>query len=565
MDFSETYYRPFSKTLDELGFCTMRVFNDEHIQQLSKLYEDGFGSNAVNGLYASHNSNPAEKGLAVSEAIRKIVNDSLQPIFPDYNYFIGHFMVKGPHVQKEFALHQDWNIVDESKHKSYQIWIPLQLTYPANGGMFVVPGSHRFWGNQRSGSYGIPVIPFDEHVQPLVTDIIVPPGNVLVYHNGLFHASHPNQTNETRVAVIVNYVEKSAPTYYFHKNEEAKTTDLYTIDSNILLSHLPQLEKGITSALKHAGEMPLCDTKNSAITSTHLEEKYRKVFGSLPATQIKQLHIAADTKLEDELNREGYTVIDLLDSLEVEIFRKEYDVYFNNLDRTPGRFTTLQHTDANLKKKMHEFIVQEMDKPLRAHFKDFVIPVSQFYTKKNHTSGDIDLHADSTLLLNHQLEPHYAIWIPLLDVDAENGTLTVIPRSHLVKKAFFGGSIGGYHHQHLDWLRQFEIPISLKAGQAVIFDNNLLHNSTANKTAIDRVCVTFRMTHVASQYYSFMGKDDGSFDVWEETADYYMAENWDGDSKNSSGKFKGNMKHSRTSVERNKLEKILVSASPSWT
>lgn len=556
---SNRNYQPYLESLDKLGFCTFPVFSETQVEQLLALYRTHFMDKQVVGLNATHNSNPVEQSLAVSLAIKDVVNESLKQVFPDYDYFVGHFMVKAPQAPYEFCLHQDWNIVDETRHKTYQVWIPLQITYPANGGLFVVPESHRFFGNYRSGSYGIPFLADDANIRALSTDVIVPPGNALLYHNGLFHGSYPNRTDDLRIAVIVNYVQKGAPTFYFHKNTAMGRTDLYSITGESLVRNLPSLEKGmVPQGLLPESSVPLCPIDNKTITTADLVAKYAEKVGQKGALQVKQLHIAHKPGLEDELNREGYTVVDLLTEEEVRFFRTEYDRQFGNLDRTPGRFTTLQHTDARQKKRVHDFIVKHVDVPLKRFFSDFIIPVSQFYTKKAHTSGDIDLHADSTLLLNHQLEPHYAVWIPLIDVDAGNGTLCVVPRSHRVRTAFFGGSIGGYHHEHLDWLRRFEVPVALKAGQAVIFDNNLLHNSTANQTGTDRVCFTFRMTHWASQYYSLVAEaEHDNFGVYEEGHDYYMAETWNGDSRHSNGRYRGAIKNSRTRVAKDELEKIL--------
>lgn len=554
-------YQPFLESLDKLGFSTFQVFEDAEISALKELYVSHFARKEIVSLYASHNSNPIEKSLSISKCIKEIVQPKLQVVFPEYDYFIGHFIVKGANTEREFSLHQDWNIVDESRYKSYQIWIPLQLSYPTNGGIFVVPGSHQFFSNFRSGSYGIPVVPFDDVVEPIVTNIIIPEGNILAYHNGLFHASHPNKTNEDRVAVIVNFVERKASTYYFHKNEQEKCTDLHAISGETLIQHLPHLEKGIVdSSLEFKLKMPLCTINSERITSADLESGYRKLFGEKPASQLKQLHIAKDMKLEDLLNQEGYAIVDFLSEDEVEKFKTEYLRRFGGIDRNPGRFTSLQEATPTEKRQVHNFILQNVQIPLTRWLKDYVIPVSLFYTKKAFTSGDIDLHADTTLLLNHQLEPHYAFWVPLVDVDETNGTLTVIPRSHKIQGAFFSYSIGGYHKEHISWLRQFEVPVKLKAGQAIIFDNNLLHNSTANTTPLDRLCFTFRVTHHASQYYSFFSKNADAFEdveISEETQSYFMDDNWNGNAVSVTGKQKGTYQKGVTKVIREELEKIL--------
>ena len=553
-------YQPFLNALDTLGFCTFPILGDGEIAALSSLYQRFFAEKSINELYVTHNANPIADVLAINKGIKEIVSEPLRAVFPDYDYFIGHFVAKPANSTDYFSLHQDWNIVDEKRYRSYQVWIPLQFTYPDNGGIFAVAGSHKFFYNFRSGSYGIPFLKFDDKIKSLVTDVIVPPGSVYIFQNGLFHGSYPNQTNEKRIAVIANFVEKIAPTYYFHKNTEKQQTDLYEISGETLLQHLPNLEKGIVDAdLKLVGSRELCSTDNQKVSPEILENEFKAMFGKASPKQIKQLHIAKSPELEQKLNEDGYTVVDFLDEETVRIFKNEYNLRFGNIDRTPGRFTTLQHTNAIVKKEIHDFIVKNVDASMRKYFQDFIIPVSQFYTKKAFTSGDIDLHADSSLLINHQLEPHYAIWVPLIDVNSGNGTLTVVPKSHRINRAFFAASLGGYHQDHLEWLRQFEVPITLKAGQAVIFDNNLLHNSTANTSAFDRLCFTFRTTHFASQYYSFFtaNKEMGFVEISQEKQDYYMNEQWDGDVDKVTGKLVGTHKKGIVRVEKTELEQIL--------
>jgi hypothetical protein len=276
----EINYQPYFDALDKLGFSVIPAFGKEEIDQVLELYSTNFGNEQVKQLYATHNSNPVEKTLRINDEIKKIVDDKLQVIFPGYDYFIGHFMVKAANEKKEFALHQDWNIVDEKKYKSYQVWIPLQSTYPANGGMFVVSGSHKFFNNFRSGSYDIPRLTFDEKFKPIITNLNVAAGNVLVYHNALFHGSYPNTTDDNRIVVIVNYTEKDAPTFYFHKEPGKGVTELYKIDAEILVKNLPVLEKGfINDDFPFVENIPLCPVQNENITHDELVMEYHKNMG----------------------------------------------------------------------------------------------------------------------------------------------------------------------------------------------------------------------------------------------------------------------------------------------
>jgi ectoine hydroxylase-related dioxygenase (phytanoyl-CoA dioxygenase family) len=282
MILNQTQYYHNIQALDKLGFCTLTVFDSSEIEQLKTLYQNNFGSQDVKNLYATHNSNPIEQSLQVSNQIQNMVSNKLLNVFPEYTYFTGHFMVKAANANHEFALHQDWNIVDESKYKSYQIWIPLLHTYPANGGMFVVPGSHKFFNNYRSGSFDIPRIPFVPQFKPIVTDLRVPTGDILIYQNALFHGSYGNTTNDNRVVVIANFVEKHAPTFYFHKSATQGLAELYPITGETLIRNLPQLEKGgLPASFTSVGTLPVGSLNNAAINADDVVINYNKFVSDL--------------------------------------------------------------------------------------------------------------------------------------------------------------------------------------------------------------------------------------------------------------------------------------------
>jgi hypothetical protein len=308
--------------------------------------------------------------------------------------------------------------------------------------------------------------------------------------------------------------------------------------------------------------MPVNRIPNSSITSLMLKEKFHETFGydAVPS-ECKQVHLLNDAKLEQQVSKYGYTVVDLLTPEEVKEIKQGYDNFFPSIDRTPGRFTTLEHSTYENKVAVHQFLTEQLKCALGALFRNYEVPVSQFYTKKAHTSGDIDLHGDTTLLLNSHLEPHYALWCPLMDVDENNGTLTVIPYSHRVFNTIFTNTVPWPFAEHREWMRQFEKPLTLKPGQAVLFDNNVLHNSTPNSTDTDRVCVALRITNKKAQYYSFYkpNRDKDDMEVYAQAHDYYMNRIWNGDQQRpSTGKLIGTMNLPNKHISRNDLLTILT-------
>jgi hypothetical protein len=90
-----------------------------------------------------------------------------------------------------------------------------------------------------------------------------------------------------------------------------------------------------------------------------------------------------------------------------------------------------------------------------------------------------------------QTRPKLSIWIPLDDVTAENGTLTVIPGSH--KKTWpMEKNESGYFSARIrdaDWNADDIVSCDLKCGGAIFFSDRLVHGSTTNSAGSDRYVI----------------------------------------------------------------------------
>ncbi len=104
-------------------------------------------------------------------------------------------------------------------------------------------------------------------------------------------------------------------------------------------------------------------------------------------------------------------------------------------------------------------------------------------------------HQDSAYMPNTEKNTHLTVWMPLVDVGAENGTLQFLPNSHL---------LGLKPHHHIDG-ESFKTPnqdpsvgsdcietLKMKVGDLVIFHNLVFHRSLLNRTKSIRWSVDFR-------------------------------------------------------------------------
>ncbi|HCK11151.1 MAG: hypothetical protein CME21_20220 [Gemmatimonadetes bacterium] len=132
-------------------------------------------------------------------------------------------------------------------------------------------------------------------------------------------------------------------------------------------------------------------------------------------------------------------------------------------------------------------------------------------TAKMPKSEDIcHWHQDNAYYNAHALsKTRMSVWIPMVDVDEENGCLWVVPGSHTggVKEH---GQYGGQCPKSMgpaDMVAEGAIPCAVKAGSILLFRSDLWHHSKGNGT--DRVRRAFIVSYQEATVPS------GNADQWK--------------------------------------------------
>lgn len=233
------------KQFEQNGYVILPFLNTEEVERLKDIYTEKFSNKQVTGLYPSHSRNDYDLTIEVSNQIIDIFKHRANEILYNYKIFFGHFMVKSNVDSQEFELHQDWSIVEESKYNVAQMWCPLVDTSKENGGMFLIPGSHHFFSNFRSGSLFRFHIKLSERTQTYIVPLKIKAGDILLYHNRLIHGSFPNQSNQPRLVAMGNATEIEAEYIYYQKSTKAPNLlDTYRLDREVFLKNLNVFEKG---------------------------------------------------------------------------------------------------------------------------------------------------------------------------------------------------------------------------------------------------------------------------------------------------------------------------------
>ena len=109
-------------------------------------------------------------------------------------------------------------------------------------------------------------------------------------------------------------------------------------------------------------------------------------------------------------------------------------------------------------------------------------------------------HQDALYFMFEPQDRCLGVWIPLDPVDADNGTLEIVPGSHHMEvrphDAREGINFGAFAAQDVEGNEAFHeraIPVELEPGGCLLFNTRLLHRSGGNRTDRHRRVVTLHM------------------------------------------------------------------------
>ncbi len=231
------------KQLDEQllkdGYVVVPFLDEIRVKELFDFFYDNHASE-IPGFYATAHSVDIPFRKKMNEQIKAVFEQPIKTFFHNCKPLGGSYVVKSKSQEERLHPHQDWNIVDESKFRSFNIWVPLVNLNEENGAIRVVPGSH-LWVNNFRG----PNIPdyfgdYNEVIWNRMKTLNMKAGEALIYDHRLFHASYANKTDNLRIATVFGIIPDEAQMFYYYGNGE--NVDVY--ESNVNFFMEGNIQKG---------------------------------------------------------------------------------------------------------------------------------------------------------------------------------------------------------------------------------------------------------------------------------------------------------------------------------
>jgi len=232
-----------------------------------------------------------------------------------------------------------------------------------------------------------------------------------------------------------------------------------------------------------------------------------------------------DPRLEAQLRDVGYVKVRLLDpdtlaATAAELDQLRPDDGFapdgTGLNRSTYHCTFLD-TNLEYKERAQELIRRVYQPLIDEYVIDYRILTGNFYVKMPGT-GRFQIHQNWPTTEDLALTT-LTVWAPFHDTDYTNGTLCVVPGSHKIvpdvaspqRPPFFASFEDELIDHHL-------VPMELEAGEALIFDDSLLHWSPENRSDAPRRAVQIETVPAEAPTVLYhLGEHDGAerWDLYE--------------------------------------------------
>lgn len=199
------------------GFCVIGDFlGESDLAAIGNLYDE-LNLVELHEIYSNIKDRPEEVNSRIDATLVSIFRPSLEKHFVNYRTGGGAFLVKGTGESSVSSLHQDWNVVDESKFVSMCVWCPLIDVDESNGCIQVVRGSHGWFRSLRSINMPSICVDFDK-VESRLEAIPVKRGSAVIFAHNSFHGSRPNYSGRIRPAASVSVMNRDADMVHYYRN-----------------------------------------------------------------------------------------------------------------------------------------------------------------------------------------------------------------------------------------------------------------------------------------------------------------------------------------------------------
>ena len=230
-----------------------------------------------------------------------------------------------------------------------------------------------------------------------------------------------------------------------------------------------------------------------------------------------------DPEVQKQFEEDGYVVVQFYTPAEIESLNKLY----NDLhpEDEIGFYPSTFSQDKDYRQKADEEIRRIGSRTMDSVLQNHRVVCGSFIVKYPGPESEMCVHQDMTLVDETEFTG-INIWCPLVDLTETNGAIYNLPKSHRLFPTYRGATVPNIYQDVTQEIVDFMTPLYLRAGEAVIFDQSIIHYSPPNVSADRRVVTNIYFTHKDARFrtaYYNPKEDEQKVELFEQ-ADTFMTD-----------------------------------------
>lgn len=227
-------------------------------------------------------------------------------------------------------------------------------------------------------------------------------------------------------------------------------------------------------------------------------------------------------ELEEHFIKHGYCLVQLLEPSDLALLEEIY--YSNRVQEQAAIERTTATQDQDISRNIKRLAGEAVSNRLKKYLLNYRMFFSGFITKNPGKPSKMRLHQDPTFVDETKYKA-MNVWSPLVDVDAGNGAVCIIPNSDKFFKGFRGQPARQYDFDDIaeEVMSKFGKLMPMKAGQSLIYDTSLFHFSLENVSGKIRIAnTTIMLPEEATPIYYYHNKALDTLDIYEVSDDFMV-------------------------------------------
>ncbi|MFT4544639.1 MAG: ectoine hydroxylase-related dioxygenase (phytanoyl-CoA dioxygenase family) [Bacteroidia bacterium] len=204
-----------------------------------------------------------------------------------------------------------------------------------------------------------------------------------------------------------------------------------------------------------------------------------------------------DPEMQRQFEEQGYVIVQFYTPEEIASLNKLYDDLHPQDEK--GFYPSTFSQDKNYRQKADEEIRRIGNRPMDSILENQRVVCGSFIVKYPGPESEMCVHQDMTLVDETEFTG-INIWCPLVDLTETNGAIYALPKSHRLLPTYRGASVPNIYQDVSEEVIDFMTPLYLKAGEAVIFDQSIIHYSAPNISADKRVVTNTYFTQKEARF-----------------------------------------------------------------